>query len=458
MDKPKLLIIDDDESILLSMKWAFARDYEVFLASGRQEALEIFKSQHPPLVTLDLGLPPQPQGVEEGFMTLNSLLEEDPYVKVIIVSGQGDRQNALTAIEQGACDFFCKPIQVEEVSVIMRRALTLHQLESENRELQAAQVKGFFDEQVGTSPQMQRVFSTIEKVAATDAPILITGESGTGKELVSRAIHSRSLRKAGPFVPINCAAIPESLLESELFGHEKGAFTGAHTQRKGRIEMADKGTLFLDEIGDLPLALQAKLLRFLQEHKIERVGGRKQIVIDTRVIAATNTDIEQAIRQGGFREDLYYRLGVVKMKIPPLREREGDIELLAMSFLHKYSEEYKKKVLGFTQKALDALKNYKWPGNVRELENRMRRAVIMVQGRKISPEDLELDTQTKPDKMTLREAREKTDREIVLRVLKENNFNLAKSAADLGISRPNLYELMEKLGIRKEAKSDTPFT
>jgi len=319
-------------------------------------------------------------------------------------------------------------------------------------------VKGAFDEQVGTSPQMQRVFSTIEKVAATDAPILITGESGTGKELVSRAIHGRSLRKAGPFIPINCAAIPETLLESELFGHEKGAFTGAHVQRKGRIEMADKGTLFLDEIGDLPLALQAKLLRFLQEHQIERVGGRKQIVIDTRVIAATNTDLEQAIRQGDFREDLYYRLGVIKMQIPPLREREGDIELLAMSFLHKYSAEYKKKVFGFTQKGLDALKNYNWPGNVRELENRMRRAVIMVQGRRISHEDLELDTQSKPERMTLKEAREKTDREIVLRVLKENNFNLAKSAAILGISRPNLYELMEKLGIRKEARSDNPFT
>jgi two-component system NtrC family response regulator len=456
MDKPKLLIIDDDESILLSMKWAFAGDYEIFLASDRQEALEIFRNQRPPLVTLDLGLPPQPNGVEEGFMTLNSLLEEDPYVKVIIISGQADRQNALGAIGQGACDFFCKPIQVEEVSVIMRRALTLHQLESENRELQASQVKDSFDEQVGTSQPMQRVFSTIEKVAATEAPILITGESGTGKELVSRAIHGRSLRKAGPFVPINCAAIPESLLESELFGHEKGSFTGAHAQRKGRIEMAHKGTLFLDEIGDLPLALQAKLLRFLQEHKIERVGGREQIAIDIRVVAATNADLEQAIRLGGFREDLYYRLGVVKIHIPPLREREGDIELLAMSFLHKFSAEYKKKVFGFTPKGLNALKNYNWPGNVRELENRMRRAVIMVQGRKISNEDLELDAQSRPNKMTLREAREKTDREVVVRVLKENNFNLAKSAAHLGISRPNLYELMDKLGIRKEAKNGHP--
>ncbi len=455
MDKPKLLIVDDDESILLSMKWAFAQDYEVFLASGRQDAFKIFRSERPPLVTLDLGLPPDPQGVGEGFLTLNSLIEEDPYVKVIIVSGQSDRQNALTAIGQGAYDFFRKPIQVEEVSVILRRALRLHQLETEHRLLQAAQVKDSFDELLGTSPQMQQVFSTIEKVAATEAPILIYGESGTGKELVAKALHGRSHRNAGPFVAINCAAIPESLLESELFGHEKGAFTGAHTQRKGRTELADDGTLFLDEIGDLPLALQVKLLRFLQEHKIERVGGRKEIIINTRVIAATNTDLDQAIREGRFREDLYYRLGVIKMQIPPLRDREGDVELLAMSFLHKYSAEHKKKVLGITQRGLNALKNHKWPGNVRELENRMRRAVIMVQGRRISHEDLELETSPKLGRMTLREARERTDREIVLRVLKENNFNLAKSAADLGISRPNLYDLMKKLGIKKGAKSNS---
>ncbi len=453
MDKPKLLIVDDDESVLLSMKWAFAQDYEVFLASGRQEALEIFGRENPPLVTLDLGLPPDPQGVEEGFLTLAGLIEGDPYVKVIIVSGQAERQNALNAIGQGAYDFFCKPIQVEEVSVILRRAIRLHQLETEHRLLQAAQVKDSFDELLGTSPQMQQVFSTIEKVAATEAPILIYGESGTGKELVAMALHRRSRRKAGPFVPINCSAIPETLLESELFGHEKGAFTGAHTQRKGRIELADNGTLFLDEIGELPLALQVKLLRFLQEHKIERVGGRKEIIIDTRVIAATNTDLDQAIRKGRFREDLYYRLGVVRMQIPPLRDREGDIEVLAMSFLHKYCVEHKKKVPGFTQRGFNALKNHKWPGNVRELENRMRRAVIMVQGRKISHVDLELETSAKSGSMTLREAREKTDREVVLRVLEENNFNLARSAASLGISRPNLYELMEKLGIRKGAKN-----
>ncbi|MGO9376486.1 MAG: PEP-CTERM-box response regulator transcription factor [Syntrophobacteraceae bacterium] len=449
MDKPKLLIVDDDESIRSGMKWAFVQDYEVFLASNRQEALEIFRRERPPLVALDLGLPPDPQGVEEGFLTLAGLIEEDPYVKVIIVSGQSERQNALTAIGLGAHDFFCKPIQAEEVGVILRRALRLHQLESEHRLIQAAQVKDSFGELLGTSPQIQQVFSTIEKVAATEVPILILGESGTGKELVARALHGKSERKAGPFVAINCTAIPESLLESELFGHEKGAFTGAHALIKGRIEMSGGGTLFLDEIGDLPLAIQVKLLRFLQDHTIERVGGRKEIIIDTRVIAATNYDLDQAIREGGFREDLYYRLSVLKIQIPPLRDREGDVELLAMSFLHKYSDEHKKKVLGITQRGLNALKNHTWPGNVRELQNRIRRAVIMVQGRQISDEDLELETSPKSGMMTLREVRERTDRAFVLRVLQENNFNLAKSAANLGISRPNLYNLMEKLGIRK---------
>jgi two-component system NtrC family response regulator len=459
VDKPKLLIVDDDESILMAMKWAFAQDYQVFLAGGRQDALTIFRSEHPPLVALDLGLPPHPNSVEEGFIALTSLIEEDPYVKVIIVSGQDERRNALAAIGLGAYDFFCKPVQVEEVSVILRRALRLHQLESEYRMLQAANAKDSFSELLGTSPQIQQVFSTIEKVAATDVTVLISGESGTGKELVARALHGRSHRKTGPFVPINCVAIPESLLESELFGYEKGAFTGAHAQRKGRVEMADSGTLFLDEIGDLPPALQVKLLRFLQEHTIERVGGRKEIFINTRVIAATNRDIDQAIRDGRFRDDLYYRLGVVKIKMPPLRGREGDVELLAMHFLHKYSTEHNKKVFGITQKGLSALKNHAWPGNVREMENRIRRAVIMVQGRKISDEDLELETGTgfKAGMLTLREARARTDRELVLRVLKENNFNLAKSAANLGISRPNLYDLMEKLGIRKETKDGGPF-
>jgi two-component system NtrC family response regulator len=296
---------------------------------------------------------------------------------------------------------------------------------------------------------MQQVFSTIEKVAATEAPVLILGESGTGKELVARALHGRSLRKAGPFVAINCAAIPETLLESELFGHEKGAYTGAHTQRKGRIEMADGGTLFLDEIGDLAPSLQVKLLRFLQERTIERIGGRMEIAINTRVTAATNRDIDRAIRDGSFREDLYYRLAVVKMQVPPLRDREGDIALLAMSFMRKYADENKKKILGFTKKALEALVNHKFPGNVRELENRVSRAVIMAQSSKITNEDLDLEEPRELGSTTLKGARKKADRQVVLQVLTKNNFNLAQSAVDLGVSRPTLYELMEKLGIKK---------
>lgn len=447
--KPKLLIVDDDESILLSMKWAFAQDYEIFLAGNRQEALEIFKREHPPLVTLDLGLPPHARGVEEGFLTLAGLVSEDPFAKVVIISGQEEKQNALTAIGHGAYDFFCKPVQVDEVSIILRRALRVQQLESEHRRLQELTPKDSFEELIGTSPQMQQVFATIEKIAPTEVPVLILGESGTGKELVANAIHGRSNRKGGHFVAINCAAIPDTLLESELFGHEKGAFTGAHTQRKGRIELAHEGTLFLDEIGDLPQSLQVKLLRFLQEHKIERIGGRKEIPIDTRVIAATNVDIDQAIADGRFREDLYYRLGVMKMQLPPLRDREGDVTLVAMKLATRYATENKKKIIGFTQKALNALRNHKWPGNVRELDNRIRRAVVMAQASKLTPEDLELTVEEKPPRMTLKEAREKTERELIMQVLDDNNFNLAKSAIDLGISRPSLYDLMEKLGIRK---------
>lgn len=448
MEKPKLLIVDDDESILLSMKWAFAQEYEIFLAASRQEALEAFRREHPPLVTLDLGLPPHARGVEEGLLTLSGLLEENPYAKVVIISGQEERQNALIAIGQGAYDFFCKPVQVDEVRIILRRALRVYELENEHRRIQACGMTDSFDELLGTSPQMLQVFSTIEKIAGTDAPVLILGESGTGKELIAKAIHARSQKKEGAFVAINCGAIPENLLESELFGHEKGAFTGAHTQRKGRTELAHGGTLFLDEIGDLPLPLQVKLLRFLQEHKIERLGGRKEIPIDTRVIAATNSDLDQAIGAGQFREDLFYRLGVVKIQVPPLRDREGDIALLASSFVQKYADGGKKKILGFTPKALSALSNHKWPGNVRELENRVRRAVIMAQASKITPEDLELGSGEKACKITLREARDKTDRELVVQVLRENNFNMAKTAVDLGISRPSLYDLIEKLGIK----------
>lgn len=339
MDNPKLLIVEDDEELRTQMKWALVRDYEVFLANDRPNALEILRSERPAVVTLDLGLPPHPEGVEEGFLALADMLEQDSLAKVIIITGQGEKDNALKAIGQGAYDFFCKPIQIDELKVVLSRAFHLSQLEMENRELQQKVTGEAFDKMLGTSPKMQEVFAAIRKVATTEVPVLITGESGTGKELVARAIHRESSKKDGPFVVINCGAIPENLLESELFGHEKGSFTGAHIQRKGRIEAAHGGTLFLDEIGELSLPLQVKLLRFLQEQRIERVGGREEIVVEARVLTATNMDLKQGISDGRFREDLYYRIEVVSIDLPPLRKREGDILLLANAFLRKYVAE-----------------------------------------------------------------------------------------------------------------------
>lgn len=448
--RPKLLIVDDDENIRTQMKWALAQNYAVVLAEDRPSALEAQKKEHPSVVTLDLGLPPHPGGVEEGFLTLASMLEYDPLIKVIIITGQAEKENALQAIGQGAYDFLCKPIEVEELKGILHRAFYVTQLERENRALQRQTESESFEGMLGTSPQMQEVFATIRRVATTEVPILVAGESGTGKELAARAIHRLSARKAGPFVAINCGAIPEMLLESELFGHEKGAFTGAHLQRRGRIEGAQAGTLFLDEIGDLPLPLQVKLLRFLQEHVIERVGGRETIPVDVRVLAATNVDLKKALSEGRFREDLYYRLGVVEITVPPLREREGDIALLATLFLQRYATESKKKVAKLSQPTLRALEGYHWPGNVRELENRIKRAVIMAEGTNITAADLELsDPQEKQGGKRLKEAREALERDLVQRALAHNKGNLTQAAAELGISRPTLYELIEKLGIEK---------
>jgi len=364
--KPKLLIVDDDENIRTQMKWAFARDYAVVLAEDRQSALEALRKEQPAVVTLDLGLPPHPGGIEEGMLTLTGMLEQDPLVKVIVITGQTERQNALHAVARGAYDFLCKPVEVEDLRGILRRAFYVSQLERENRTLQQQPTIDLFEGMMGTSTQMQEVFSAIRRVATTDVPVLIQGESGTGKELAARAIHRLSERKDGPFIAINCGAIPEALLESELFGHEKGAFTNAHMQRKGRIEGAQGGTLFLDEIGEMPLALQVKLLRFLQERVIERVGGREEIPIDTRVVAATNIDLKNAMSESRFREDLYYRLGVVVLAIPPLRNRGGDVLLLANLFLQRYAAEAKKKAVKLNQAALHALETHQWPGNIRE--------------------------------------------------------------------------------------------
>jgi two-component system, NtrC family, response regulator len=448
--KQKLLIVDDDEDLRTQMKWALTADYNVYLAEDRQSAIAIINKEQPAVVTLDLGLPPNPAGVEEGFAILDHILDNYSHTKVIIITGRGEKEHALRAVEKGAYDFFYKPIQLDELKVVLRRAFHVSQLEHEQREMRHRLSGDTFEGMIGTSTQMQDVFSTIRKVATTDAPVLIRGESGTGKELVARAIHRLSIRESKPFIPINCSAIPENLIESELFGHEKGTFTGAHAQRKGRFEMAEGGTLFLDEIGDLPLILQTKLLRFLQEKTIERVGGREQIEVDTRVLAATNRDLEEAMKNATFRDDLYYRLSVINISLPALRERNADVVLLAKTFLDRYTSETRKKIKGFSSEAIEAIESYSWPGNVRELENRIKRAVIMSEGKKITLEDLEMKAVAgKKELIMLKDAREILEKGLILKAIARNENNLTKAASELGISRPTLYDLMEKLGIPK---------
>jgi two-component system NtrC family response regulator len=450
MDNAKLLIVDDDEEIRTQMKWALTQDYEVCLAEDRQSAIKVLKRERPQVMTLDLGLPPHPREVTEGLITLSEALQLDVLTKVIVITGQTERAHALQAVGQGAYDFLCKPIQVEELKGILSRAFYIAQLEREHREWQQKASGESFAGMVGTSPQMQEVFAMIRKVAITDAPVLIIGESGTGKELVARAIHQRSVRKNGPFITINCGAIPENLLESELFGHEKGAFTGAHVQRKGRLEAARGGTLFLDEVGELTPALQVKLLRFLQEHSIERVGGREEIFLDVRVLAATNKDLKQALASGSFREDLYYRLAAIVLSLPPLREREGDIALLASVLLQRFAAESQKKITGFTRQALRALEGHYWPGNIRELENRLKRAVLVAEGVTVTAVHLELvSSDDRYAGKGLHEAREAVEKEMVQRALARSKGNLTHAAVELGISRPTLYELMGKLGIER---------
>jgi two-component system, NtrC family, response regulator len=447
--KPVLLIIDDDEDIRTQMKWALVKDYDVALAEDRPGALAVFRDKSPQVVLLDLGLPPHPADPQEGMAALGELLAINRQAKVIIISGQGENKNALQAIGEGAYDFLCKPIQMEELTVILKRAFYVAQIEQEYQQLRRQLSTDTFEGMLGTCPQMQGVFSTIRKVATTDAPVLILGESGTGKELAALAIHRRSPRKEGPFVAINCGAIPDALLESELFGHEKGAFTGAHVQRPGRIETAMGGTLFLDEIGELPLTLQVKILRFLQEQIIERVGGRTKIQIDTRVVAATNVDLTNALKLGEFREDLYYRLAVVVMKLPPLRDRAGDVLMLAQVFLARFASENRKALPRFNQEAIRALQQHPWPGNVRELENRVKRAIIMAEGSQVTAADLEL-TDLAPTALpsrSLKEARDALDLTMVQLALDRNQGKISRAAAELGISRPTLYELMEKLGL-----------
>jgi two-component system NtrC family response regulator len=451
MTKPTLLIVEDDEDIRTQMKWALAPDYEIVMAEDRVGAVAAFTASRPSVTLLDLGLPPRPNDPEEGLATLSYLIALDPLAKVIVVSGQGDKQNALHAVGAGAYDFLCKPIDPDELRLVLQRSVYVAELEQEYRALQQSRRVEAFEDMLGTSPQMQAVFTVIRKVAPTTAPVLILGESGTGKEMVAQALHRLSPQKNGPFIAINCNAIPENLLESELFGHEKGSFTGAHVQRKGHIESAAGGTLFLDEIGELPASLQVKLLRFLQEKRFQRVGGRQEIHSDTRVIAATNVNLQESVASGKFREDLYFRLAVVVVRVPTLRERGDDVTLMAKEFLHRYGVEHRSARLTYAPDALRALHIYHWPGNVRELQNRVQRAIIMADGKRVTASDLELtEAMSTLPPQTLKEARESVERDLVQDALRRHRGKITSAALELGISRPTLYELMEKLGIARE--------
>ncbi|HEX5491527.1 MAG TPA: PEP-CTERM-box response regulator transcription factor [Candidatus Udaeobacter sp.] len=451
--KPTVLIVDDDDAIRTQTKWALTAEYEVYLAEDRKRAVEVFTSTRPAVTLLDLGLPPRPNDPDEGLTALSDMLAVDNTAKIIVISGQSEKRNAIEAVGAGAYDFLCKPVEMDELKLLLRRCLNVLDLEREYLQLQQSRQPEIFEQMLGTSPQTQSVFAFIRKVAATDVPALLLGESGTGKEMAAAAIHRCSRRKDGPFVAINCNAIPENLLESELFGHEKGAFTGAHVQRKGLLETASGGTLFLDEIGELPAPIQVKLLRFLQEQRFQRVGGRQEIQVDTRLVAATNADLKQMIENGKFREDLYFRLAVVTIRLLPLRERGEDVLLLAREFLHRYAAQEGRKNLVFAPDALRAIERHSWPGNVRELQNRVRRAVIMASGTRIGAKDLELDSvrsTTVAGGTTLRQAREQIEKEMIQQALKRHAGKITSAAAELGISRPTLYELMDKLGVGKD--------
>lgn len=446
-----ILIVDDDEEIRTQMKWALSKDYDVAVADDRESAIRQFSKHQPMAVLLDLGLPPHPNDPREGFVTLQEIMSMDSSAKVIIISGQGDRQNARRAVGCGAYDFHTKPVDMEELRITLQRCVYVAELDREYRETNVEEGDHLFEGILGSSSKMRNVFSTISKVATSDAPVLILGESGTGKEMVANAIHRRSPRGDRPFVALNCSAIPENLIESELFGHEKGAFTGAHAQRQGLIETASSGTLFLDEIGDLPSPVQVKLLRFLQERKVQRVGGREELDVDTRIVAATNVDLDEAIKSGTFREDLYFRLAVVICQLPALRERGEDILLLANSFLENFGRQNRKPNISFDSKAERAILSHQWPGNVRELQNRVQRAVIMADEQRIRIEDLELklDGEGKGI-MTLKEAKLQIERELVGEAIKRHGGNISAAASELGVSRPTIYELIDKLNIDRK--------
>ena len=442
-----LLVVEDDPGLQKQLRWCF-EDFDVTIAGDRISALEAIESSNPAVVTLDLGLPPDPANAAEGLATLEAILAKEPHTKVIVVTGNDDRKNAIRSIGMGAYDFYQKPIEPEILSLIIERAYILHELEEENRNL-LHNASSPLDGVIASSPEMLKVCRMIEKVAPTNATTLILGESGTGKEVMAKAVHQLSARNDKRFVAINSAAIPENLLESELFGYEKGAFTGAHKTTLGKIELAEGGTFFIDEVGDLPQSLQAKMLRFLQERVIERLGGRKEIPVDVRVICATHQDLPALIEKGDFREDLYYRINEIALNIPPLREREGDVLLLARIFLNRFSQENGKFFKGFSAPALSAMERYSWPGNVRELENKIKRAVILADGDFIGPGDLELDDVDEPPLLTdLREVRERAERQVMQRALAIANDNVTQAADLLNVSRPTFYDLLKKYGMK----------
>ncbi len=442
-DKPVLLVVEDDPGLGRQLRWTY-EDYEVVVAGDRRAALDALRLHEPAVVTLDLGLPPDPDGTTEGFACLAEILAAKPDTKVVVATGHGARESALRAIADGAWDFYAKPIDIDRLGLIVARAFHVHALEAENRRLAARGAGGAFGGLVYASPEMTAVTRTLERVAPADVSVMLLGASGTGKELLARGLHDASPRRGGAFVAINCAAIPEALLESELFGHEKGAFTGAVRAVEGKIERAAGGTLFLDEIGDVPLAVQVKLLRFLQERVIERVGGRKAIPVDTRIVCATHQDVDAMVADGRFREDLYYRLAEIVVRIPTLRERSGDAALLARHFVTRHAETLRVAVTGLSADAAAAIDAWPWPGNVRELENRIKRAVIMAEGKRVTAADLDLGQSGADDALlNLRAVRETADRRAIARALARAEGNISGASRLLGVSRPTLYDLLK---------------
>lgn len=441
----KLLIVEDDPGIQSQLKWHF-ESYEIIQATDRSSAIDAMRLHEPAVVLQDLGLPPDPSGVSEGLKAVEEILAIAPHTKVIVVTGNGNQDNAIKAVGMGAYDFYYKPIDTDTLDLLVERAFLIAELELQNRLLRDKQQHSPLQGIIASSQNMLKVCRTIEKVAPTNATALILGESGTGKEVVAKAIHLLSPRNENRFIAINCAAIPDTLMESELFGYEKGAFTGANKQTQGKVEAANGGTLFLDEIGDMPLALQAKLLRFLQERVIERLGGHNEIAVDVRVLAATNKNLEAMVKEGSFREDLYYRISEITFELPPLRNRQGDKILLARHFLKQQALEQNKDISRFTPDATEAIEAYEWPGNVREMENRIKRALILCESKQINTDDLGLE-QGESNSLNLRHIRQEAERSAILAALVKTSHNISATAKQLGVTRPTLYDLMKKYDI-----------